>query len=212
MNSDAILTAKLKAIGFRLWGDAKKLDGFVDIERTLHEAALGSAIDGRLFSLLCTWVSVHGDKVVIEKLMKLQKKENASWLVAVVVFAENKGLHKWKRLLRKQKQELFFVSLESAMSQIARKGEIAGMREQNIFIAQNEIRIREDDVLSSKQLAKFNRQYRNRFLYGACVRADVITAIEQGTPNPYQIAKIVGCSQGPAYRIMKEYQLAIEAA
>jgi hypothetical protein len=201
----------LQAIGFRLWGDVEEIHGFVDIERTIYEAALCSANDGRLFSLLCGWIVVHGDKVVIEKLMKLQKKENAPWLVAVAVFAVNHGMHKWKRLIRKQAQELFFVSRDSALSQIARKGVIAGMQEQNILLAQNEIRFREDDVLSPKQLAKINRQYRNRFLYGACVRADVITAIEDGTPNPYQIAKKVGCSQGPAYRIMKEYQLAIGA-
>lgn len=203
------LTAALEDIGFRLLGGRKNTrQSSVDIETVLFEATLASSQDSRLFSVLCSWVGVHGDKVIIEKLMKKQKNHFSPWLVALAVFAESKGLHPWKRLIVKLPQELFFVSKSSAESQIARKGSFPGMHERNILIANNEIRDRPEDVFTKEELIKANRQYRNRFIYGSCIRSDIISLIEEGFPNPYQIAKKIGCSEGPAYRIFKEFQMA----
>lgn len=203
------LNQSLQMIGFRISGKLSESKDIVDIEKTLFEVSLQVSLDGRIFALLCSWVLVHGDKVIIEKLMKMQKQELSPWIVALAVFAYHHGFHQWKRLIKPLKNKIFFVSFESAQSQIARKGAFPGMAEQNIFIANNEIRLRTEDILSQKELIQSNRQYRNRYLYGACIRSDVISLIEVGVPNPYQIAKKLGCSQGPAYRIMKEYRLAM---
>ena len=59
-----------------------------------------------------------------------------------------------------------------------------------------------------KELAHDTQQCRNRLLYGASWRADIIAAIEQGAANPFIISKTLGCSYEPAHRIFREYQIA----
>src|ERR1700692_1076403 len=98
------LDQRLSYIGVQLTGpqrvtsstSSRRISRWIDIETTLHEASLEVPNDSRLFSLLCSWVSIHGDYVVIEKLMKLQKKKNSPWLVALAICALNMGFHRWK--------------------------------------------------------------------------------------------------------------------
>lgn len=207
--SNLSLDQKLSYIGVQLAGVEKiKYFQWIDIENTLYVASLEVSKDSRLFSLLCSWVSVHGDYVIIEKLMKLQKKQNSPWLVAVAICALNMGFHQWKRLIVKQKGLRALVDTDLALSSIALKGEEANFRKFGFLIPKGIIRIRPSDIRTSEQLIKGNLQYRNRLLFGASWRADIVTAINMGSKNPYQIAKILGCSYEPAHRIFKEYFLA----
>ena len=64
-------------------------------------------------------------------------------------------------------------------------------------------------MLTTERLIQKNLQYRNRLLFGASWRADIITAIQMGMKTPYEISKKIGCSYEPAYRIFKEYALAL---
>ncbi len=59
--------------------------------------------------------------------------------------------------------------------------------------------------MKPEMLARINNQYKNRLLYGANRRADIITAIEFGMKSPYEISKKLNCSYDPAHRIFKEY-------
>ena len=94
------LNEKLVLIGVQLSGETKrKASEWVDIERTLYEASLEVPKDSRLLSLLCSWVLVHGDRVIVEKLMRLQKDQSSPWLIAIAIFAGQNGFHKWKRLI-----------------------------------------------------------------------------------------------------------------
>lgn len=206
------LDHKLSFIGIQLASgmNISLKNEWIDIEKTLFEASLDVPNDTRLFSLLCSWVVVHGDHVIVEKLMKLQKKQNSAWLVAIAIVALNHGFHKWKRLIKKQNQEIFLIDQDLAHSSIKLKGEEEGMRKQNFLIPKGSVRIRERDALSIKELAKTNLQYRNRLIYGSNIRADIITAIEFGMPTPYAIAKAVGCSYEPAHRIFDEYRLVLD--
>jgi len=203
------LDQKLSYMGVQL-ANFKKLNslGWVDIENTLHEASFEVAHDSRLFPLLCSWVSVHGDYVVIEKLMKLQKKKNSPWLVAIAICAVNLGFHQWKRLVKKQKGPLALVSIDLALSSISFKGEEPGFKKYGFLVPRGSLRVRASDAQTPERLVKKNPQYRNRLLFGASWRADIITAIEMGMKTPYQISKTLGCSYEPAHRIFKEYSLA----
>lgn len=202
------LDQKLSYIGFQLASTHKiKHFQWIDIENTIHEATLEVAQDSRLFSLLCSWVSIHGDYVIIEKLMKLQKRKNSPWLVALSIFAFNMGFHQWKRLIKKQKGPLALVSTELALSSITLKGEESNFRKNGFLMPHGIIRVRASDAQTPQRLIKKNPQYRNRLLFGASWRADIITAIEVGMKTPYQIAKTLGCSYEPAHRIFKEYAL-----
>ncbi len=132
------------------------------------------------------------DWIDIEKLMKLQKKQNSQWLVALAICAANLGFHQWKRFLKKQKGELALVDISLAKSSIAMKGAEPNLSKYGFSVPADSIRIRAIYVLSSEKLVKKNRQYRNRLLYGACWRADIITAIEKEIKNPYKISKTLG--------------------
>jgi len=207
--SDISLDQKLQFIGIQILATKKlRLDSWIDIENTLHQASLEVTHDGRLFSLLCSWVSVHGDYVIIEKLMKLQKKNNSPWLVALAICAFNLGFHQWKRLIKKQKEIFALVDVDLAKSSIALKGEEPNFRQYGFLIPRNIIRLRSKDAQTIERLVKKNAQYRNRLLFGASWRADIITAIEKGMKTPYEISKAIGCSYEPAHRIFKEYRLA----
>lgn len=209
MNKD-LLYQKLSYMGLQLASIKNiKSKDWLDIENTLHEASLEIANDSSLFSLLCSWVSVHGDYVIIEKLMKLQKKNNSPWLIAIAICASNLGFHQWKRLIKKQPQEFALVDKDLAMSAIAIKGEEPCFRKSGFLIPKGSLRIRVLDVKTTEVLVKKNHQFRNRLIFGASWRADIITAIEMGMKTPYKIAKILGCSYEPAHRIFKEYNLAM---
>nr|BFD68584.1 hypothetical protein HAGR004_36060 [Bdellovibrio sp. HAGR004] len=209
MNSSA-LDRKLAYMGIQLANTkAGSSAEWLDLEGTLYEASLEVPHDGRLFSLLCSWVAVHGDYVIIEKLMKLQKKAFSPWLVAIAICAANLGFHQWKRLIKKPKEVIALGDVKLALSSIALKGEEPHFRENGFLIPKGSIRIRASDVLSQERLAKKNPQYRNRLLFGSCWRADIITAIEAGMKTPYQISKTLGCTYEPAHRIFKEYSLAM---
>ena len=204
------LDQKLIYIGVQLTGVQKiKHSDWIDIEKTLYEATIEIPQDSRLFSLLCSWVSVHGDYVIIEKLMKLQKKKNSPWLVALAIYAFNMGFHQWKRLIKKQKGPLSLISNDLALSSINLKGEEPNFRKNGFLVPVGSFRVRTSDVQSVERLVKKNPQYRNRLLFGSAWRADIITAIEVGMKTPYQIAKTLECSYEPAHRIFKEYALAM---
>jgi len=66
----------------------------------LIEATREVLSDSKLFSLLCSWVSVHGDDVIVEKLFKkiklLNTKDPAkSWIMALAAFAKSQGFYNW---------------------------------------------------------------------------------------------------------------------
>lgn len=207
--SNLSLDQKLSYIGVQISLDKKAIStDWIDIEHTLYLASLEVPSDSRLFSLLASWISVHGDYVIIEKLMKFQKKKNSPWLAALAVCAVNLGFHQWKRLVKKQKGTLALVDVELAKSSILMKGAEPNFNKFGFIVPIGALRIRSMDVLSTENLIKKNRQFRNRLLYGACWRADIITAIEKEIKNPYQIAKTLGCSYEPALRISKEFKLA----
>jgi len=212
------LSEKLSAIGFRLsLRDTKALSrrdrARVDIEETLIEAARQVPLDSKLFSLLCSWVSVHGDYVIVEKLFKKTKKLEAndpakSWIVALAAFAKNDGFHNWGRFAKKLRVPVYAFDKDLTLSAIARKGAMKEFQKYGFLVPQGSLRVRQDDALTVKELARDNEQYRNRLLYGAGWRADIITAIERGAPNPFVISKMIGCSYEPAHRIFREYSLA----
>lgn len=207
--SNITLDHKLVYIGLQIVTSKRSyFKEWIDLEQTIYDATIEIQNDTRLFSLLCSWVSVHGDYVVIEKLMKLQKKMNSPWLVALAIYAANSGFHQWKRLVKKQSAIYALVDQDLALSSISMKGEEPEFQKNGFLIPKGSIRVRNSDVLSTHRLIKQNLQFRNRFLYGASWRSDIITAIENGIKNPYQIAKILGCSYEPAHRIFKEYLLA----
>ena len=87
-----------------------------------------------------------------------------------------------------------------------------GFYTNGFLIPKNSIRVRETDVAPKKKLIQENLQYKNRYVYGANWRADIITAIQLlEFENPYQITKAIGCSYPSAHRVFNDYKLAQSA-
>ncbi len=209
------LDDKLRLIGIRLSGDHKISNEWIDIERTLIEASYEASKNNRLLSLLFSWMKVHGTYLITEKLLKVYKEISSErgenpWFNALLIFASAECSHKFSRWLKKESHHVYWGDKESAKALIELKGAYSLFKKYNIYIPESSLRIRDSDVLTPKELTKLNRQYRNRYLYGASWRADIVTAIEMGIHTPYQISKITGCSYEPANRIFREYELVIE--
>jgi len=207
------LSDKLVAIGFRLSSSRKRSRSIlqVDIENTLLEAIMALPDDLRLASLLFTWIKIHGNYVIVEKLRKRAHAlgiETDPWYRALAAFAVENKYHKWKPLLAHRAETVYLLPPELSLFPIQRKGAVEWLEPYGILLPEGTLRIREDDILTPKELIQRNAQYRNRYLYGPSWRADIITAIEQGCTSPMEISRLIGCSYEPAYRVFNEYQMA----
>lgn len=203
----------LHAIGIRLTSSRKtpSSKAETDIERTILAAVDELPQDLRLASLLFTWVKIHGEYVITEKLAKLIRSghvEHRDWLSAIAAFAVHNKYHKWSKLILRRRKPVHLLPLEMSVLPIRMRGAEPWLEPQGILLPVGTLRIREDDVLDPGELARRNRQYRNRYLYGPSWRADIITAIESGCTTPTEIKERVGCSYEPAHRVFREYQLA----
>lgn len=222
---DVTLNHRLAAIGFRIHfsePDLKLKDVALlqeaDLEETLIRAAYEARGDFRVLSILLTWVTVHADYVIVEKFAKKRHTfEKIQGVNRVLDFmaaqAVVSGSHKWKKILRTSpKRPEIPVDPELLGSSIQYQGADEELKQYGILIPKKLLRIRADDVLAPTELSKVNAQYKNRLLYGASWRADIITAIESGVKNPNQISRLLGCSYEPAYRVFRDYRAALGLA
>jgi hypothetical protein len=210
------LNRDLVRIGMRLSlpGSAVAKNGNADIEDTLIRAIIRFPEDHRLASLVFSWIKVHGAYVIVEKLRKTAerrypKKEfpEIRWVSAVAAFAADSCSHKWRKLAKRSSVPVYLFPQDVTESAVALKGNIPWLKKLNFVVPASALRIRDDDVLSPEKLIETNAQYRNRYLFGPSWRADIITAIQQGMKTPSEIAKGIGCSYEPAYRVFHEYML-----
>ena len=208
----------LIAIGFRLAStEAEQIKPErVDIELTLLDVIGNFTEDYRIASVLMAWIKVHGNHIIVEKLIKLRDRvsnetgQSFPWMTLIAAWAVECGYYKWRKLIKKQNGSIYLYDPEVSESAILRKGSIPWLEPLGFRIPQNSLRIREADVLTPKELIQFNPQYRNRYIFGASWRADIITAIQNGVATPMEISRVVGCSYEPAYRISRDYLLATQ--
>jgi hypothetical protein len=206
------LNDKLNYIGIKV-NINNSLENIADIESTFLEAAILACSDLRLASLLFSWLKIHGNYVVVEKLRKLVSKSKLSplernWVSAFAVYGEIHCSHKWKSLIQAPEKEAFLLPEGISKSAIKLKGSEEWLTQFRLLLPKNSLRVRSADIEPPAKLVKINRQYRNRYLYGPSWRADIITAIEEGATTPTSVMKKIGCSYEPAHRVFHEYSLA----
>lgn len=211
-----INTADLICMGMRFDGESPQTacKRNVDIETMILDIVEIFPEDTRLASVFLSWVKVHGNYVIVEKLAKFaaQKIKDAGdelpWLSMTAAWAAECGYHKWKKLIRPVKRPTYLYPKMMSEGAIKLKGITSWLEPLGFRIPMNSIRIREEDVMPPEKLVRYNLQYKNRYLYGPSWRADIITAIQRGITSPAEISRVVGCSYEPAYRISHEFLLA----
>lgn len=211
------LNTALTKIGVRIWADdiEPKYKGYIDIEETIIKALYEAIHDGRLLSLIFSWQKIHGEHLIAEKFFKIsslyERTRGPNHLVnAFCAFSVHLGLHKFKKGAIRLKEEKYLTL--SAPGAIKAQGAVDWLKKINILCPTTYFTLKDESIMSSEELIKINLQYRNRFIYGANWRADIITAIQFGYDNPSKIKDLIGCSYEPANRIFKQYKLATMVA
>lgn len=180
----------------------------MDIEEALAEAieTLPFAKDrGRILKVLCSWIIENGNQVILEKLGKILAKKVAdgadvSYAALLGAFAVSRKLHKWHILKKFRPGSAVTISdnqLEGANIEV-------WASEVNFLMRIGGIQTDSKYTLNRSQIAKMHRQYRNRLIYGAQYRADIVTATQLGITTVKDIVKLIGVTREPASRILAE--------
>jgi hypothetical protein len=215
-NNEIILSLdeRLASIGILVSTRAlsqSEIDG-VDIEETL--AAVASALslseNQRILAPVLAWISINGSSVIVEKLAKILKRTfengiNISYSALMARFAVTKGHKRWRILTKWSPDHLVVVGPPRlAESLLALRGEESWSQGTGFIVPKGSLNPESKWTLSRETLAEFNLQYKNRLLYGAQWRADIITAYERGAKNPTEASRMSGASYEPCHRIMAD--------
>ena len=204
----------MSCVGVNLVAPREESSSFVDIEKTLIQCAavLGESKDGRLLSLVFSWLDMHSKYVIVEKLKKLTNQyeqvspEPLVWLSSFGHYCwKVKKQHKWKAIASKYPDEHYLEPQELSKIFIEKNGNYPWLEGTGISIAEGTIRFRRADIMTASQLSETNHQFKNRLKFGPAWRADIVMAIEKGAKTSGEIRELVGCSAEPARRILNDY-------
>lgn len=210
MSKNEELFSKLESIGFRVSHSGNYLASKEpDIEKILVEAFYQIDSEGRLLGLLFTWLKIHGSHLIADKFFKEYEdaKEylgETPWFSAVCAYMYSLKDHRFKKGVTKLKKPHYFGDRDQS-SLIKLKGAVEFLREIGVLVPNSALRIRDQDVLSVEELVKTNHQYRNRYIFGANWRSEIITSIQNGAHNPNQVAKLLGIARSRVGIVFKEY-------
>lgn len=201
----------LEAIGFRVSHsfELSNLNNEPDIEKTLVRSLYYIDDEGRLLGLLFTWLKVHGLHIIADKFFKEYEEAKVylgetPWFAGVCAYMYSLKDHRFKKGIKRAYVEHSFGNRDQT-SLIKLKGPVGYLEAIGIQVPASAIRIREHDVLSVEELLKFNKQYRNRYIFGANWRSEIITSIQNGAKNPNQVAKMLGIARSRVGIVFNEY-------
>lgn len=210
MNKLDLLYSKLDKIGFRVTYDsAADVSTPVDIERTLIEACYFIDEDGRLLGLLFSWLKVHGAHVIPDKFFKEYEQSqkylgSTPWFSGICAYMTSMKDPRFKKGIVKLKTPHHYLHQNQA-SLIKLKGSVPYLEEIGLKLSQSSLRIRESDILGIEELININRQYRNRYVFGANWRSEIITAIQNGADSPIKVSKDLGIARSRVGVVFKEF-------
>lgn len=210
------LNQKMRNLGFTVSADEHSgLSPLsFDIERDLIDIILEARGDYRVLGLLNLWFKKHADVVILEKFYKIISSRDdlteddpvLNFLIASAISTKH---NKWKRCLKTSpRKQAYPIDPENLKAAIKIKGKNEAMAKLGILVPNDFLKTRDEKIYDQADLARHNRQYRNRLIIGPNWRADIITAIELGLENPFKISTTLGCGYESAYRVMKEYKIA----
>ena len=209
----ADLYKRLSNIGFYLNGPSSGLDELdCDIEETIILSLYELDSDSRLFSLVFSWGKIHGKHLIADKFFNTYEKIKSikgecPWVSGFCSMMISQGDRRFKKGITKFRRPVFLRN-KNVEKLIEIKGAIEWLEKVNIRVPSHYFEFHERKIMPPEKLIKKNRQYRNRFIYGTNWRSEVITLIELGFENPYQISKHLGIGYPRVREVFKDYSLA----
>jgi len=213
------LEEKLAAIGVTTATERPTTEQIsaADLEEALADVIVSFAAPGndqRWLGPVLAWVEAHGSAVIIEKLTKILKRrnklgDNVEFASLLATYALAHGHKRWQSLLLLAPVAPRLVGHpDLAPSLLEIRGAEAWAKTANFLVPNGSLVPQGKWILSPSSVAMQNQQYRNRLIYGAQWRADIITAIQRGARNPTEASMASGASYEPCHRVFRELEAA----
>lgn len=175
------LSSDLVGIGFRL--AAPPPDNEPNIEDTLVAASIEGIVreDLRVLALLADWISIHVDRINVDRLTKLvaalpHKTLRAFW---AGVAHWQRSDPRMKKLLKVHTKQRVDLLPDGGSFLIQRDGEDERFVGSPFRVAARTLRHRPSDILSPNELAERHSAYKWRIVIGPTYRADMWAFLEK---------------------------------
>lgn len=217
------LTADMIGIGMLFGGDSKREP---PIERTLVAASIEGLMndDGRVMSLLTDWISMHYQRIYVDRLYQLLRALDPARHLPILIYwtANAQRLKKdprfskiaklyqgprvnYERMGRHQ-DESFYDGTDFL---IQKNGEDERFKGTCIRVPNKTLRHRLTDILPAKELALQHSFFRYRAFFGSNLRADVWATLNNSPGlSAAELARKCHCSYTAAHSIKKDFSFA----
>jgi hypothetical protein len=177
---DEALTGALVGLGFALAAS------LAEDEPNLEDTLLAASLEGlersdlRVLALLTTWLEVHAERVLADRLVALVTEQpsarvRAFWSMLPALHPSDRRFARPSALGPPERIDL--VPVGTAF-QLRRHGEDPRFARSALRVPAHALRSRPEDVLDPPRLARQHRAYRWRVLLGPTYRADMWAALE----------------------------------
>jgi hypothetical protein len=203
------LTAAMRGIGMQF---ATSLPPLADaaIEPTLVAAATEAMDreDFRVADVLVTWLGVHGERVVVERLKRLLDGASPAVLGFLAGIAHWQRVDpRWKAIGRLSSGRRIELT-PGARFNAERRGEDPRFAESPLIVPDGVLRGRAGDVLPVAELARVHRAYHWRVVMGPMVRADAWAVLEaEPALSAAGLARAAGLSYATAWAVRRDFEL-----
>ncbi len=205
-----MLTSDLVGIGFRLASHSPKEEP--NIEDTLVAASIEGMVreDFRVLALLVDWLSIHLDRVNVDRLTKLVKavpdrSVKFFWAAIAHRYSQDPRMQKLQKGFTRQKWSLLGDRGNFLME---REGEDERFRGSPLLVPQRTLRHRPQDILGPADLAKKHKAYHWRILIGPSYRADMWALMErEPSLTPSELARRAYGSFPTAWTVQRDWIL-----
>jgi hypothetical protein len=184
-------------------------------EPNIEDTLLAASIEGmehddlRVLSALTTWLSVHHQRVNVDRLIRIvsmrdEQRVLAYWAAIAHWLNKDRRLSRLAELAPKQRVHLLRVGSDF---QLKRRGEDPRFENSALAVPQGVLRDRDADVLTPQQLVACHRAYFQRVQMGPPYRADLWALLEkEPSLSPSELARRAYGSFATAWQVKRDYE------
>jgi hypothetical protein len=207
--------SELISLGFSFYGESSRLPA--DPERTVLKIVSLIETEPKIFRMLLKWLELTRELIHVERLKSLSQDLDQKFLLvlgAVSLKQVHQGDRRFSTLVemaKKKKPQLKKMgrlpTLESDAYLIEKHGIDPEFLEFSIEVPKYDS-ASDKKILALSQIVSAHPWLKLRALMGANFRADLAyLMVTEQVKNPYQAAKLLGCSMETSYRLWKGIEL-----